>query len=475
MTLQKFKIHPFESITIVVFTGLLVPWLVRDGMFVDGVTYSTIARNMADGLGSFWQLHYTNTLYPVFYEQPPLAFGLQAVFFKVLGQGMMVERLYSFLSASVLAWLIALLWKQFVHSRKTSWLPVLMWITIPVIFWSYRNNMLENTMSIWDLASVIFIIKGVRSGKSLNGCLITGSVFILLAFLTKGLPGLFPLVVPFIYWLIFKQCTPGRMILQTFFVGVMAGFAFLIIYISGEGVRLFFTSYFSSQVWHSIEGHREIAQYGRISIFYYLILELWPAFLIMLLIKYVGNSKTKFSRLFYFGKNFWFFFYLGLSASLPLMISPKQSDYFLVPSTPFFALGFAAEILPYVEKFMHQMRNRFFIIVRIISGVTFAGILIIAVMNFGKPYRDFEILKDVYKIKESVDYGTVITANRKMCENWSLVAYLARINNNSLDCSQAKHDYILVCLNDNTQKWPPKYKPLNIGLINFILLHRTGY
>lgn len=51
---------------------LLIPTLVQDGMFLDGITYSAISRNMANGIGSFWHPHYTETLYPHFNEHPPL-------------------------------------------------------------------------------------------------------------------------------------------------------------------------------------------------------------------------------------------------------------------------------------------------------------------------------------------------------------------------------------------------------------------
>lgn len=46
-------------------------------MFVDGVTYAAIARNLAQGNGSFWSPFYTATLYPQFFEHPPLGFALQ--------------------------------------------------------------------------------------------------------------------------------------------------------------------------------------------------------------------------------------------------------------------------------------------------------------------------------------------------------------------------------------------------------------
>ena len=54
---------------------VMLPELVTKGMYVDGQLYATISRNMAEGLGSLWSPYATATLFPEFYEHPPLAFG----------------------------------------------------------------------------------------------------------------------------------------------------------------------------------------------------------------------------------------------------------------------------------------------------------------------------------------------------------------------------------------------------------------
>jgi 4-amino-4-deoxy-L-arabinose transferase-like glycosyltransferase len=63
-----------------------LPRLLSYGMFRDGLTYSSIARNMAEGVGAFWSPYYTATLYPQFYEHPPFAFWLQSLAFRVFGE-----------------------------------------------------------------------------------------------------------------------------------------------------------------------------------------------------------------------------------------------------------------------------------------------------------------------------------------------------------------------------------------------------
>ena len=67
------------------FLLLVGPKLFADGMFLDGVTYAAISNNLAEGLGSFWKLYYTATLYPEFYEHPPLALWLEGYLHFVFG------------------------------------------------------------------------------------------------------------------------------------------------------------------------------------------------------------------------------------------------------------------------------------------------------------------------------------------------------------------------------------------------------
>ena len=40
--------------TVASMLALTVPRLWQRGMFLDGVTYAVVARNMADGVGTFW-------------------------------------------------------------------------------------------------------------------------------------------------------------------------------------------------------------------------------------------------------------------------------------------------------------------------------------------------------------------------------------------------------------------------------------
>ncbi|MFH2143985.1 MAG: glycosyltransferase family 39 protein, partial [Bacteroidota bacterium] len=153
---------------------LIVPGLIQDGMFMDGQQYACVSKNLSEGYGSFWlpQLNpsWNKADCNYFLEHPPLVYGMQATFFKIFGSSMYVERLYSFLTAIANILFIILIWNTLFDKnseyRRLKWFPVLLWITVPVCFWSFQNNMHENTLSFFTLASVFFSLKAVYADKS---------------------------------------------------------------------------------------------------------------------------------------------------------------------------------------------------------------------------------------------------------------------------------------------------------------------
>ena len=112
---------PFWILTIVVFIGLLLPKIIQEGMFMDGMLYACVSKNLANSYGTFWLPKFNEMGLgglKTFHEHPPLVFGIQAIFFKILGNSMYVEKFYSFFTACVTAWLIIRSWKL-LHKDNT--------------------------------------------------------------------------------------------------------------------------------------------------------------------------------------------------------------------------------------------------------------------------------------------------------------------------------------------------------------------
>jgi 4-amino-4-deoxy-L-arabinose transferase-like glycosyltransferase len=204
---------PFWAFTISVFIIAILPSLIQDGMFIDGVQYATVSKNWANGLGTFWSPYisqnWSQNLYSmgseVFLENPPLVYAIQGIFFKVFGDGLYTERIYCLFTAILSAFLIVRIWKLVTRRnealQKLSWLAILFWLSMPIVFRSFQMNVQENTMGIFILASIYFVLKGLEGNKRSYLYAILGGTLIFLSTLCKGLTGLFPLVVVGAYWL----------------------------------------------------------------------------------------------------------------------------------------------------------------------------------------------------------------------------------------------------------------------------------
>ena len=183
---------PFYLIILFVFMALSND-LWSEGMFLDGIYYATIARNLSEGIGSFWFLHFTDTSSNIFHGHPPLAIGLQSVFFSLFGDSVYIERIYSLLTFIITGFFIHLIWKGFIDEKYSSysWAVLFFWAIIPLNSWACSNNLLENTMNIFVASSVFFLIKNIRA-NDLVYIMISGFC-LFFAFLSKGFTGLFPL------------------------------------------------------------------------------------------------------------------------------------------------------------------------------------------------------------------------------------------------------------------------------------------
>lgn len=112
---------------------LILPNFLTKGIFLDGALYASIARNMAEGQGSFWDPYYTEYFYPHFREHPPLFFGLESIFFQIIGDHTFTERLFSLLLLGASTFLKNRLgWKKYprqesnldLEFRKLSFYPL---------------------------------------------------------------------------------------------------------------------------------------------------------------------------------------------------------------------------------------------------------------------------------------------------------------------------------------------------------------
>jgi len=457
----------FYLIVSALFLGMISPNWLSDGMFMDGVLYATISRNLAENLGSFWDLHLTDTLSPHFHGHPPFAFGLQSLFFRLLGDNLITERLYSFLTFLITAIIIRGIWKQLVGQQHSnmSWLPILLWVSVPVVTWAAPNNMLENTMMVFTSLSVYFAIKSEINNRFLHLFLAGFSLF--LAFLTKGFVGLFPISI--LFWiLIFKKTNVLKFFsgLTILFSAILIPIFFMYIFVP-EGIDSL-KAYINLQVLGSIEN--SVTVDNRWFILTKLLNELLPIGIIAVVI-FISTRKIKVERL--PGKWVLIFLALGLSGVLPIMISLKQSGFYILGTFPIFSIAFGLLLAPRLNVLLIRIspNNK---ILKYSSICLFSISIILNVLNFNRIGRDEGKISDVYAMIEEIPKNTVVSIQPNLRKDWTLHASFGRYANISLDKKTPAVNEYLISNVDSEIILNPDYEKINIKLSLYRLYKKTG-
>lgn len=338
---------------------ILITFLPRsldDTMFMDGVTYAAISRNMSLGIGSFWRPFFAHSFWlpydnhGFFSGHPPLQFGLQAILFRMLGDTTAVEIIYNLLILIGYLAVITALWRKLLsgYPRYASftWLPVLCWYGMVIVYYGIPNNFLDSTMGLFCLLSCYFQLCFLRLKR------ITGTSFvwpfaagicIFLAFLTKGPVGLYPFAFTVLYAISFEtkpfsNSLKATMVMVFVFVGILSAI------LAYQPARNFLSTYFNGQVVQALLQKREktgtglaahltlLVELGRN--LYPHIIALAGLYLLSKMLKLNAPLSAPFAKMSLFA------FLIAFSGIAPMLISVKQYPHYLLPALPFVGMFF---------------------------------------------------------------------------------------------------------------------------------------
>lgn len=432
-------------------------------MFMDGVQYAAVARNLAKGIGTFWFPVFSENFVAglnSFHEHPPLVYFLQSFFFKIFGfNNIYPERIYDLLMLLLTANFMRLIWKQLYKSHENIsqqyWLPILLWLIMPVVFWSFSNNIHELTMGVFTTAAVYFFLLSMSDDKSntyKHLSFILGSLFIVAAFLCKGVPGLFPLAFFGVYYIAFRKISFQKCMVATLIVvAILSSSAviFLLIPEAKTSLRIWLVDRMLYRISNNpVHGsHFHILQ-G-------LITEQLPA--IALVLSVFLFSKYKKIETYFNKKTFLFLFLIGLSASVPLMLTKVQRDFYFIPALPFFALAWAsivAEGINTITEKLYQHKTAWRTITVLLSIVFLSGI-VTTISKAGNIKRHKAQLEDVYSLKEILASETTVCVPAEiMWHDWSFRCYMMRYN----DIAFSKADSCSYFISQKNYEPLPNYK-----------------
>jgi 4-amino-4-deoxy-L-arabinose transferase-like glycosyltransferase len=433
---------PFYLFTAGLFLIIVSKDLLSNGMFLDGTIYSTVSKNLADGVGTFWNPHFSSTLFSEFHEHPPLAIGIQSIFYRLLGESRYVDKIYSLLTIIIAGYVILRIWKSIGY--RNGWIPLFIWILTPTVFWASYNNVLENTLTIFISLSVLFYL--IYQKKNNYFFIFLSGLMLSLGFLTKGFVAFFPLTFPVLSWLFLKQKTFGKMAIDSFLILVftLIPLVLLVLFIpvAGQSLKI----YIDNQVINSLKNI--VTVNSRFYIVLRLLNELILSATLCLLLGIWGRvKKTPGSFLRENNMKSLLFLSLGLTGVLPIMISMKQSGFYIVATYPFFAIATSIFIYPYIDYLAIKLslKSKAFKVFKLASYGLFAAGIILSLCFSNRYSRDKDKIKEVYSILPEIPQGSIINISPEIFSDWSLHSYFARFKNISLDPDPAnKREYLLI-------------------------------
>ena len=406
--------------------------LLTRGMFMDGLIYTSVASNMAEGVGSFWHPVYTATQFPDFYEHPPLMMWLLSLWFRLFGTGMMAAKAYSVSVLLLTAALMMGVWKQLGFKLGLGWLPLLMLTLIPDVALAAHNNYLESTMTLFVLASVWLVLRGKGVGwHALAGLMLAA------AFLTKGPTGLFPLALPALLWLFgerrgFGQAAAGTLAMAAGLAAPMALLWFCV-----PDAQEFLRKYFENQVIGGSQTLVTSRTYIVKTLFSHTAVVLvvaLAAVLFGILRKSAPWRPTRDSW-----RRFGLLFALALCGTLPMMVSTKQRAFYLLTVFPFVALAVAALLEPLVRYYEKQLQRP---AMTIVTVVVLVAAVVTNALYYGKPGRDKVMLADMDLIAPALQEGEIVTITPDLASNNSLHGYYYFYHHVTLDAN-AQHRHLI--------------------------------
>ncbi|MDA3911828.1 MAG: glycosyltransferase family 39 protein [Bacteroidales bacterium] len=471
LSLRKYQEHQlnigFWLLTIAIFIGLIVPTLIREGMFMDGQQYACVAKNLANGKGSFWFPILSDTWWKAgsanFMEHPPLVYGLQSILFKLFDNSIYSERIYSFLTAIFHFLLITKIWKTIYKSKKYAWYPVLILLSMPVVSWSFQNNIMENTMSVFTLTAILFLLKSLTQKKYIYIFSAAAGLSVFFAFLSKGAPALFPFGAGIIYLLIFRQKNLKQFITsQIIFFLIPITIFFILLSFPVPAESLLF--YLKERLLYRISNEPTVG--NRLFIILNLIQQLAiPLLIVLLLLIFRKIHINQIEKRYVI-----FFTLIGLSASLPLLLTSVQRSFYLTPSLPFFAIALGILSKNAIMDLTQRIKQKR--IITITGAILLCLSITLSVVSIGKYSRDKDMILDVKAMGEIISSNSTICISDDIYNEWNLQMYLIRYNDISVKPGCTDEPYLLVRKTPK-QDIPVEFERTKLNLLNYELFKKS--
>lgn len=460
--------------------------LVHVSMFFDGGIYATVARNLAEGRGTMWAPHFSETLFPTFAEHPPLMFWLQAIGFSIFGDTIAVEKSFSLLTFVISAALLFKIWmrlnKDDVVIQKAFPLALVMALIAGRVNWGFANGLLDNLLAVFSLTAVLLVViaydrpSPAFSAKRL-ALLVLAGLAICFSLMTKGPVGLFPLATPAIYWLVFRRPAFFVMVLDSVVILTVIVLFVTILY-AFDASREAVDRYLAAQLFASLRGDR--GYYGGGLYVFRKILGVNGYSLAILALASLASwrlglgrsdSAIRSQRF----KRAAFLILIGMSASLPIGFSPRVANFYFNTSLLFYSAGFAILVAPVFMEALARLGERQIKVLRFGSLILLAASIVMVFLNVGRLGADARTIEQAAAIEElacthETDCKPLISVCQTAWQDWALHTYMQRFYKISI-AKQADIDADFVIADESCSNLPGR-KDTGIDISPYLLLER---
>ncbi|NTF46112.1 glycosyltransferase family 39 protein [Rhizobium rhizogenes] len=456
--------------------------IVRQSFFLDGLIYASVARNLAEGSGTFWAPQFSRTLFSVFAEHPPLMMWLQSFLFRLFGDTVIVDKLFSLATFAVTLSVFAITWRRLnnTDSDVLRGIPVAMAFMIIAgrFSWGFANGLLENLLIVFTSIAILLVVSAYdqQQFRRRLGLIAGAGLLTALALMTKGPVGLFPLAAPAIYWVSFGRPTFATAVLDTIVIGAVIVLVFAILW-TFEGPRGAIERYVSVQLLTSLSGERGHNGAGFAAIRTFLRVNAYPVLLTTAVLFFgrkvrrpddEGLRRGRWQRIVFFSL-------IGFSASLPLLASPRVSTFYFNPSLPYFSAALAVSCVPTLWRILEALPDRIILVSQVVLAGALGLSLLFVTFQFGQRSQDASTIENAEKVASIVCSKVPCDATVSTCgsvyTDWLLHAYMQRYFRVALaDPAATPGEYLLA--SDDCAIDAFGYQKTNVDLAEYRLFRR---
>lgn len=423
--------------TIAVACLIFFPFFLSQDMFLDGEFYVSIARNLAEGQGSWFKLYFSEDLFSWFREHPPIGIWIHSIFYRLFGDHLFVDRLNTLLITLVTLFFMCEIWKKTFDSKvrpSLVWLPVFLFFTQHLVMWVLKNNLLEITMALFTTVTFWLIFVSFKTDEQevenyalkILGYSFCAALATLAGVLTKGPVGLFTLSMPFIiFWLEPKHKLKWLILTYVGFFAVTTMLPLAWTYLLRPEAKDYFKFYFDSQILGRLLNSTPGGEVIGGGILRNLLNNfLLPLGIYILLFKFKRGVKLSQANL----RHGFVFLTVAASGSLPILLSSSQSGFYMYPSTIFYALALAQFFVPVAEQVENSLalKNR----TKILNMVSVLLILIsfvaMGIIYFQPKHEFFNDLKQNFFAYETSAIKRVSVCDKLLWSDWTAHTYAQR-------------------------------------------------